>query len=145
MNDPFDVIFGGFDAFGDGDFLFSGQQWHLPHLFEVLAHRVVEYIQSGIGGFAGAFFGLDIFGVRTAGTAQVFVFFDFCLIDDREFHGLQAVEHLFDQIRIEAIHGQGLVQVVVGQVILFLGQTDQGTEAGLNFRMIDGIIFFRGG
>ncbi len=111
VDDAFDFVFGVLDAFGDFDFLFAGEQRDLAHLLEVHADGVVQDVQADLV-FVFVRFGL-------------FDAVHFRLVDDFDFQVAQFAVEIVQFVRGDDAIGQGVVDVVVGQVALFLGQADE--------------------
>ncbi len=111
VNDPLQLVLGGFDAFGNLDFLLAGQQGHLAHLLEVHAHRVVEDVQPA----------LVLLFLRFGLLDAV----DLGLVDDVDLEVAQLDVNLIQFVRRNDGVGQGVVDVVVGQVALFLRQAKE--------------------
>jgi hypothetical protein len=111
INDAFDLVFGVLDAFGDLDFLFAGEERDLPHLLKVHPDRVIEDIEAGF-----------VFLLLGFGLADAI---DLGLVNDFD---VESAEFAVDFVQFvggdEGI-GQGVVDVGVSQVALFLGQPDE--------------------
>ncbi|OQC55440.1 MAG: hypothetical protein BWX54_01943 [Verrucomicrobia bacterium ADurb.Bin018] len=98
------VLFGFFDAFGDFDFLLTGEQRYLPHLFEVHAHGVINDRAVGARG-GGGLVGLDgPFEIATiAGNFDV-----------------QTAQFFFDALNLfhaDDFGGQNLVKFIAGNFV----------------------------
>ena len=107
-----------FDALGDLDLLLSGQQRNLPHLLEVHANRVVQDVELAVGF-------LILFLLFFAILAPFLDAVDVGRIDNLDFHGPKLGNDRFHAVGIIHALRQSLVEVVIGDVALFLGQLDQ--------------------
>ena len=123
-----------FDALGNFHFLFAGQQRDLAHLLEVHADRVVEDVE-----FLVCLEFLFLTAIVVAFLVLEAV--DLRGIDDIELHVAQALHDRLDIVRIDKVVGEDLVDVVVGQVFLFLGELDEFADLFLDFRRIDAAFF----
>ena len=108
------VQLGVLDALGDLDLLLAGQQRHLAHLLEVHPHRVVEDVV-----LRGARFLL--LGLLLALLVAV----DLLRIEDVDLEVLEDGDDVLDVLRVVDALRQGLVDVVEGQVALFLREPDE--------------------
>ena len=131
------------DALGDVDFLLARKQRHLAHLLQVHAHWIVQHVHFGDFALAGnrslirlIHFGL---GVRHLGDGH-FDRIQFAVFDDAYLHPAQTGDDLVHQIHAHMPVGQGCVQIIIGQMVLILGQPDQFAQLGLHFRGVDVII-----
>ena len=123
-----------FDAFGNFHFLLAGEQRDLAHLLEVHADRVVEDVE----------FLVCLEFLLLAAIVVAFLVFeavDFRGVDDVELHVAEALHDRLDIVRIDKVVGEDLVDVVVGQVFLFLGELDEFADLFLNFRGVDAAFF----
>ena len=125
-----DLDFGVFDAFGDFDFLFAGEQWDLAHLLEVHADWVVEDVEFLVG---LGFLVIDIGFV----ALFVFVAIDLGGVDNVELHVAEALHDGLDVIGIDEVVGEDFVDVVVGEVVLLFGELDEFADLFLDFRGVD--------
>ena len=129
-----DLDFSVLDAFGNFHFLFAGQERDLAHLLEVHTDRVVEDVEFLVC--------LQFFLFAAIVVAfLVLEAVDFRGVDDVELHVAQALHDRLDIVRIDEIVREDFVDVVVGQVFLFLGEFDQFADFFLNFRRIDAAFF----
>ena len=123
-----------FDALGNFHFLFAGEQGDLAHLLEIHADRVIEDVE----------FLVCLEFLLLAAIVVAFLILesvDFRGVDDVELHVAQALHDRLDIVRIDKVVGEDLVDVVVGQVFLFLGELDEFADLFLNFRRIDAAFF----
>ncbi len=117
-----------FDAFADLDFLLAGEQGDFAHLAQIHLDGVVENIKAaGRLLFFVRGFRLGLFDAFEVGG---FDDFDF---ETAEF-GINGVENL----RGDDFVGKGVVDVVVGQVTLILGETEQFLDFGGDDRGVNG-------
>lgn len=133
-----DFDFGVFDAFGDFDLLFAGEQGDLAHLFEVHADRVVEDIEFLVG-FE------FLFAVAVVVAFFIFVAVDFGGVDDVELHVAEAFHDRLDVLGVDEVVGEDVVDVVKGQVFLFFGEFDEFADFLLDLGGVDAALFGRGG
>ncbi len=121
-----------FDAFGDDDFAFAGEQFHGAHLTHVHAYGVGGATGFGFHGREGrcSLGGGDVIRRAVALRHEQLIGIR------RHFKHLDAhvVDHLddvFNLIRIGDILGQVIVDLGVGQVALILATGDEILEPGL--------------
>ena len=107
-----------FDALGDLDLLLSGQQRDLPHLLEVHAHGVVQDVELTVGF-------LILFFLFLAILAPFLDAVDVGRIDNFDLHGPKLGDDRFHAVGVIHALRQSLIEVVIGDVALFLGQLDQ--------------------
>ncbi len=106
--------FGVFDALGNLDLLFPGEQRYLAHLFEVHPHRVVEDVM--LGGTRLLFLCLLL---------PLLVAIHLVGIEDVDLEVLEDGDDVLNVLRVVDALWQRIVDVVEGQVTLLLGQADQ--------------------
>ena len=123
------------DALGNLHFLLAGEQRDLAHLLEVHADGIIQDVQAAA---ALALFFLVVLVlfflvvVLFVGLVVRFLFLLEVLVtvnvrgfDDVELHGAQARLDGFDQVGVVDAVGQRLVEIIPGEVALFLGQLDE--------------------
>ena len=125
VDDFFDLVFRVFNAFGNLHFLLAREQRDLAHLLEVHPNRVVQNVQPALV--------LLFFRLRLLDAVH------FRLVNDFHFEvaelGVDLIQFLGRDHRVR----QRIVDVVVSEVTLFLGQPNQfldllcQIEAGLAF------------
>ena len=120
VNDFADFVLGGFDALGNFHLLLARQQGHLPHLFEIHPHRVVENIQP-VGVVLVGFGGFDAIHLR--------------LVHDFDFQCAELGKKFVQFLRRGAVFRQDIVDVVVGQMPLFPREADQFLDYAGQFRV----------
>jgi hypothetical protein len=121
------------DAFGNLDFLLAGEQRDLAHLLEIHADRVVEDVEFLVG--------LEVLVVAAVVVALlVLVAVHLGGVDDVELHVAEPLHDGLDVVGIDEVVGQDLVDVVVGQVVLLLGELDQFADFFLDFRGVDAAL-----
>ncbi len=133
-----------FDALGDGDFAFAGQQLDGTHFAHVHAHRVggaatfgVERAQRGSG-----FFGRGVIDFAVAGVAIVEQQ-GFCIgrnFMDINAHAVDHADDIFDLLRVDDVVGQMVIDFGVGQVALFQALADQKLDVVLLGRTFVGHV-----
>ena len=100
-----------FNALAGFHLLLARQQRRLAHLPQIHPHRIIQNIEAA---------GLFVF-VPVARAAPVHL----GGINDVNLQGAQLGQHLIQVGRGDEVVGQGIVKIVIGQVALFLGQTQQ--------------------
>ena len=122
-----------FDAFGDVDFAFTGQQLYGTHFTHVHAHRVGGAADIGLNGGEGgcSFFGCGFVGVGFGQQQGVRIRSTLEYVDPHVVDHADDVFHLF---RIGNILRQVVVDLGVSQVTLLTATLDQLFEAGLLLR-----------
>gem|GEM_PF-4425405 len=105
---------GGFDALGNFDFLFAGEQRDLAHLLEIHANGVVEDVMLG---------GAGLFLLGLLHTLLVVV--DLVGLENLDFEVLEDGEDVIDFLLVFDGLGQRLVDVVEGEVALLLREADE--------------------
>ena len=129
--------FGILDAFGDFDLLFAGKQRDLAHLLEIHPDRVIKDVEFLVG--------FDVLILAVAFVAFfVFVSINLGSIDDIKLHVAQALHDGLYVIGIDKIVWENLVDVVVGKVVLFLGELDEFADFFLDFRGVDPALVWLG-
>ena len=103
--------FGGFDALADLHLLLARQQRHLAHLPQVHPHRVIQNI------IAAPF----LFFARLGRPPPLHL----GGVNDINLQGAQLGEDLVQVGRADNIIGQGVVEIVVGQMALLLGKAQE--------------------
>ena len=145
------VAQGGFDFFGDNDFVFAREQIHLPHFAHIHAYRVGGAAEFGVGAGKGGFgFGNSIVVGhvgRVVGHQQGFAV-------GRFFGYLNAqagnhIDDIVDLFGIRHIVGQGIVDFGVGDVAAFFTLQNQLSEPCplllRGERAVAFVLFFGGG
>ena len=94
------------------------EQRNLPHLLEVHANRVVQDVELAVGF-------LVLFFLFFAVLAPFLDAVDIRRIDDLDLHGPKLGDDRFHAVGIIHALGQSLVEIVIGDVALFLGELDQ--------------------
>ena len=108
---PLDLVLGVLDALGNLDLLLARQQRHLAHLLEIHPHRIVQDVQPALLLLLLRFRLLDPVHLG--------------LVHDLD---LQVAQLDIDLVQVLGQDGrvrQRVVDVVVGQVALLLGEPDQ--------------------
>ena len=108
VNDPFNLVLRIFNALGDLDFLLARQQRDLPHLLEIHPDRVIEDVEPALV--------LLLLGLGLPDAI------DFGLINDLDFETAEFAVDFVEFVGGNERVGQGIVDVGVGQIALFLGQ-----------------------
>ncbi len=111
VNDPLLLVLGFLDALADRDFLLAREQRHLAHLPQIHPHRIVENIQPA----------LFLFLLRLGLLDAVHL----GLVHDLNFQVGELGVNLVQVFRRHHALRQRVIDVVVGQVSLFLGQEQQ--------------------
>lgn len=118
-----------FDALGDGDFAFAGQQLNRAHFAHIHAHRVGGATTFGVqrGQRGGGFFGSGVVNLAVAGVAIVeqqgfSIGGNFMDIDA---HAVDHADDVFDLLRVDQVVGQVVIDFGVGQIALFQALADQ--------------------
>ncbi len=111
VDDPARLPFGGFDALADLHLLLAGQQRHLAHLAQVHPHRVIQNI------VAAPF----LLVVRLGGPAPLHL----GGVNDLDVQGAQLAEDLVQVGGGDDVVGQGVVEIVIGQMALLLGKAQE--------------------
>ncbi len=129
------------DSLRNGHFLFAVQQGDLPHLPQIHPDRVIENVEAALASRGTLFPGFltlfiaALFGILDRARLLVV---DFGRIDDAELHQAESLDEILEQLDIRLGVGNGLVDVVVSEVILLLGEADEITDDGAEFRRIEG-------
>ena len=110
VNDFADLVFRGLDALGNFHLLLARQQRHLPHLLEIHPHRVVQDVQPRR---------VVLLGVGLLDAVH------FRLVHDLDFQRAQFGKNLVQLLRRDTVFRQRVVDVVVGQMALLLGEADE--------------------
>jgi len=121
-----------FNALGDFDFTFAGEQLNGAHLAHVHAHRVSSTARFVFYGsqYCSSFFGGDfVTTVRTFVHQQLFGIGG--LFDHRDAHIVDHLDDVFDLIGVGNRIRQMVVHFGIGQVTLFLAKGDQQFQLGL--------------
>ena len=119
-------VLGVLDALGNLDFLFAREQRDLAHLLEIHADRIVEDIRRP------SFLPLP----RLLGLLDAI---DFGLVDDLDLEIAELDVDLIEIVGSDDVIRQSIVDIVVGEVALFLGEADEfldffgQIDAGLGF------------
>ena len=111
VDDPARLRFGGLDALANLHLLLAGQQRHLAHLAQIHPHRVIQNI------VAAAF--LLVVGLGRPAPLHLGG------VDDLDLQVAQLGEDLVQVGGRDDIVGQGVVEIVVGQMALLLGQAQE--------------------
>ena len=112
VNQALHLRFGLLDALADLDFLLAGEQRHLAHLVHVHPHRVVQDFQAAV---------LFLFRFRRLGALHL------GLVHDLDVEVAQLGVKLVQVLRRQPVR-QDVVDVVVGDVAVLLGQVEQGLD-----------------
>ena len=115
--------FGLLDALADLDLLLPGEQRHLAHLVHVHPHRVVQHFQPAI---------LLFLRLRRLGPLHLGV------VHDLDVEIAQFRVKLVQVLRRQAV-GQDVVDIVVGDVAVLVGQVEQGLDGLGQVRRLDGL------
>ncbi len=99
------------DPLGNLHLLLPGQQWHLAHLLEIHPDRVVQDVQAR--------FVLLLLRLRLLDSVHL------GLVNDLHLEIAQLDVNLVQILRRNDRVGQGVVDVVVSQVALFLREADE--------------------
>ena len=111
VDDEFEFVFGGFNAFGNLHLLLARQQRHLAHFLEIHADWIVQNVEPHLLVFV---FRLGLFDAV-----------HFRLVDDLDLQVAELEVDLVQFLRPDEALGQRVVDVAVGEVALHLGQADQ--------------------
>ena len=111
VDDALDLVFGRFDALGNLHLLLARQQRHLAHLLEIHADRIVQDVEPPFLVLLVRFGLFDAVHLR--------------LVNNLDLQIAQLDVDLVQFLRPDEGLGQRLVDIVVGQVALLLGQADQ--------------------
>ena len=111
------------DSLGNLHLLLARQQRHLAHLLEIHPHRVVENIELRLRLLFFLFLGVFLAVLVTIHLGR---------FDDVDLHPPEPRQNRVELIRVGHLDGKRFVQVVEGEVALFLRQLDQLADAGLN-------------
>ena len=112
-----DAIFAVFDLLGDLDFAFAAQQRHRAHLAQIHPHRIAGLTDHVVVGVLGLFFLFLVFDQLVACTAQSDPLVG---VDDFDVHLAEDRHDIVDLIRRDNLSRQHIVDIVVGQIALFL-------------------------
>ncbi|MNX42378.1 hypothetical protein D3C86_727980 [compost metagenome] len=133
-----------FDALGDGDFAFAGQQLDGAHFAHVHAHRVGGATTFGVqrAQCGGSFFGRGVIHFAVAGVAVVEQegFCIGCNFMDINAHAVDHADDVFDLLRVDDVVGQMVIDFGVGQVALFQALADQKLDVVLLGRTFVGHV-----
>ena len=116
--------FGLFDAFADFDFLLPGEQRHLAHLVHVHPHRIVQDFQPRIFLFLGF---------------RRFCPFDFRMVHDFDVEIAQFCVEFIEVLGCQAVR-QHVINIVVSDMTVLLGQMEQGFDGLGHIRRLDRLI-----
>jgi hypothetical protein len=120
VDDFGDFVFGGFDAFGNFDFLLARQQRDQPHLFEIHPNGIVEGVQLA---------GVILIGFGSFDPVHL------RLINNFDFQRAQFAENFIELVRRGRVFRQRFVDVVVSQVSLLLRKPDEILDFFRNLRI----------
>ena len=140
-----DQMLGFLDPLGNLHFLLAGQQWHLPHLLEIHPHRIIQNFEAALG----LLFFLFLFALLFAFLVTI----DFRGFDDVDLHSPELAQNRIEIIRVRHSFGQNVIEIVEGDVALFLRQFGQFADAALQiigrdvsaigaFNLLSGITTF---
>jgi hypothetical protein len=102
-------------------------------LLEIHPDRVVEDVELLVG--------LEVLVIAAVVIALlVLVAVHFGGVDDVELHVAEALHDGLDIIGIDEVVGENVVDVVEGQVVLFLGEFDEFADLLLDFRRVDAAL-----
>ena len=118
-----DQMLGLFDPLGNLHFLFAGEQWHLPHLLEIHPHRIVQNFEAAFG----FLFFLFLFALFFAFLVPI----DLRGFNDVDLHSPELAQDRIEIIRVRQSFGQNVIEIVEGDVTLFLRQFGQFSDAAL--------------
>ncbi len=110
--------FRAFDSLGYFNFLFSGQKGDLPHLLEIHANGIVQYIV--LTGLGLGFFLFFLFGLERI---------DFIGIEDVDLQVLQNRDDIIDIVLTVHSVRQRRIDIAVGEIALFFGLPNQVANA----------------
>ena len=111
VDDPPRLLFRGFDALANLHLLLARQQRHLAHLPQIHPHRIIQNV------VAAPF----LLFVRLGPPAPLHL----GGVDDLNLQGAQLGQDLVQVGGGDNVVGQGVVEVVMGQVALLLGQAQE--------------------
>lgn len=111
VNDAFDFVLSVLNSFADFDFLFSSEEGNFTHLFEVHPDGIVQDIEPA---FVFFLFDLGLFDLVDGG-----------LVNDLDFEISEAGIDFVEIFSGDDVIWEGVINVIVGEVSLFLSETEE--------------------
>ena len=125
----------GFDALGDGDFAFAGEEFDRAHFAQIHAHGIV----GALGGLAGFGFcrrlgrDLDEFAAFALFLFGLFLFLvvGFLGLDDVDAHFVHHRQHVLDLLGGDLLGRHDRIELLIRDVAALLGLLDHLLDGGV--------------